>query len=85
MKLTPWFPANIKPVRVGPYEVQVNSTYAKGRSFQYWNGSEWRFRDGSPTFAMELRHYRTFFESPVWRGLTEEADTLPLQARGARL
>jgi hypothetical protein len=24
MKLTPWFPANVKPVRVGVYEVQMD-------------------------------------------------------------
>ena len=25
MKLTPWFPANVKPVRVGVYEVRMKA------------------------------------------------------------
>lgn len=35
-KLTPWFPANVKPARIGLYR---RSSWA-GR-FSYWNGYYW--------------------------------------------
>jgi hypothetical protein len=48
MKLTNWFPASVKPVRVGWYEVghsefvhPRNRYFLTGR-LRYWNGASWR-------------------------------------------
>ena len=40
MKLTPWFPLNIKPVRSGVYNTSLgNKTPYLG--FSHWNGRRW--------------------------------------------
>jgi len=37
MKLTKWFPASVKPVRAGVYE--VDTPECLGNRYSYWNGS----------------------------------------------
>jgi hypothetical protein len=57
-KLTPWFPAHIKPVRVGDYE-------CTGSSFKWhWNGAIW-CNNGYDKWPC-LNQKR------VWRGLAED-------------
>ena len=65
--LTPWFPADVKPVRPGVYEVQTIT----GR-FAYFDGYSWGWsfatkreaeRDRDPWYAMQKK---------LWRGLNKE-------------
>lgn len=63
-KLTPWFPAHIKPVRVGVYETDKN----RGR-YQHWNGRFWGPYDQSSRTAWLWQDYRSGYQSPSWRGL----------------
>jgi hypothetical protein len=52
MKLTPWYPANIKPVREGWYEVRCKFKNVCG-GMHYWNGKSW-----GETFAAPWRGVR---------------------------
>ena len=70
MKKTEWFPACIKPVRVGEYEVNrpcmPSERWAQCRMF--WNGNRWQYPDRGYT------DFGTVHESGgEWRGLTEKA------------
>ena len=43
MKLTPWFPASVVPVRVGVYEVR-DQHIDTSHCFAYWDGDRFGFR-----------------------------------------
>jgi hypothetical protein len=74
MKKTKWFPADVKPVHVGVYEVQNMYGSDLPNLFNYWTGKRW-------TGAMERICDLIMSPSPmnfavqdrVWRGLTEAA------------
>ena len=74
-KVTPWFPANVKPVRKGVYQVNdglVNESVA----YAYWNGSKFGYRVymGSPLQAYEWADRVTCLSSRApWRGLAKAA------------
>jgi hypothetical protein len=58
--ITPWFPPEVKPVRVGHYPVDYG---VDGISFAHWNGVQWcEWEDGSIISNQNLR----------WYGLTSE-------------
>lgn len=65
MKLTPWFPADVKPVHVGWYLIQ-RPTFLAGfceESMKYWNGRTWcQKKKGVQLFAGVTR----------WKGLAEK-------------
>lgn len=73
MKHTPWFPANVKPVRAGVYEIQGDGLPAW---YRYWDGQFWHVGGPSPWSA------RNWVLTPIsveeaglvkpWRGLAEE-------------
>jgi hypothetical protein len=70
VKRTKWFPACIKPVRVGEYEVK--RPCMSGRlwmeSRMLWTGNRWEYLDRGYT------DFGTVHESGgEWRGLTEKA------------
>jgi hypothetical protein len=54
MKLTPWYPANIKPVREGWYEVSCSYKNVCG-GMHYWNGKRWEVPPWGETFAAPWR------------------------------
>lgn len=63
--LTPWFPAHIKPVREGMYQVHSYS-HVLGRtvfSFRYWNGRIWIAQTG-----------QSLVSGTPWRGLTQPCE-----------
>ena len=66
MKLTPWFPADVKPVRVGFYQRKYVA-----REFtdlpDYWDGENW--------YCGTLYGVESFPSKPLreWRGLAEPA------------
>lgn len=61
MKRTQWFPASVKPVHVGRYEVYLA---IRGVLRLWWDGAQWRVwaADGWPV-RLEW--------GDMWRGLTE--------------
>jgi len=70
MKHTPWFPCDIKPVRVGPYQTRVDDTEG-GVSFNYWNGACWLTTTDGPSEPFSKR--ASMIQEIEWRGLTKEA------------
>lgn len=42
MKLTKWFPASIKPVHVGVYEIKPRLS-SMPQLFKHWDGKKWGF------------------------------------------
>jgi hypothetical protein len=66
MKRTPWFPYNIKPVRVGVYEVFSEGFYA------YWNGKRWSWASGSLKLAHARKQTSGASQFKSWRGLVKK-------------
>jgi hypothetical protein len=73
MKHTPWFSANVKPVRAGVYEIK-NISFRKKKLYRYWNGKRWC--SGATTPNSAILKFKVFGTgAPVvlpWRGLAEE-------------
>lgn len=61
--LTPWFPASVKPVRVGWYETKVVGTY--GPAMSHWDGLLWYVVEGSLV---------CFYQDRKWRGLADKPE-----------
>ena len=70
-RLTPWFPADVKPVRVGVYEIHTNSWEAY---YAYWSGQKWGCVADHPTAArwQDNAFLDGAFQRKIWRGFTEE-------------
>lgn len=69
-KLTPWFPPEVKPVRVGPYNA---SKTRDPKAFRYWDGRAWGFVAFSVEGAVSARLFKTSEQHRVhWRGLAEQ-------------
>jgi hypothetical protein len=72
-KLTPWFPASVKPARDGVYEVR--GTSFDERNFRRWNGSGWGSTFGAPSVICQQDEsvlYRHGEDMTGWRGLAEQ-------------
>jgi hypothetical protein len=71
MKLTPWFPGTVKPVRVGVYKRVYDTTEYSQSNFGYcyWNGHIWSWQATTPTGALRLRHTRSPHQDFPWRGV----------------
>lgn len=74
MNTTEWFPAYVRPVHVGYYDVRYLGDRADGSVYvrYFWNGSDWQRDDlddakpiwGDPEFGID---------GEFWRGLREPA------------
>ena len=66
MKLTDWFPPDIKPCRKGVYETWFRWS-AKNSGYSYWNGTSWsnQFRDKDSCY-WDIEGV----QSKNWRGIT---------------
>jgi hypothetical protein len=63
-QLTPWFSAEVKPARIGLYEVRYPE-YPNEQRFRLWTGHEWKSEAGYGTlFGMAF--------GDKWRGLAEQ-------------
>lgn len=73
MKKTKWFPAHIKPVHIGVYNVWWY-TNVKSEFFAYWDGNCWGFMYASKEFAVfrykENKNDR--HAALCWRGLAKK-------------
>jgi hypothetical protein len=64
--LTPWFPADVKPVRVGVYQRKTVDL-----DYSYWNGKFWQLGATKPEWAKENRR-KTISGPQKWRGLSAD-------------
>lgn len=78
IRLTEWFPADVKPVRVGVYEVNDNNAY-EFPMYAYWDGVRFGYRtvdsfgEGAVERAFRFRNAKTTLPALVpWRGLAEQ-------------
>jgi hypothetical protein len=71
MKLTDWFPPEVKPVRVGVYERKFGSSENCGLC--KWNGKAWFWRCKTP-FDASTESVKSGFQELPWRGLTENPE-----------
>ena len=70
MKLTPWFPADIKPVHVGAY---LSCEYAKGSDFyRYWDSKHWGVAARTISNALPFSSRSFACQDNVWRGLARK-------------
>lgn len=68
-ELTPWFPADVKPIRPGVYATQ----YVKDvDGFSYWDGEKWGYQ-AEDVYRAGSAGYRNFCR-PLrpWRGLAAD-------------
>ena len=70
-KYTEWYPAAIRPVRVGVYEVMPMGGY---RCFSYWNGDYWFpvERNIEEAYSSHKISMISFYQNNIWRGLNEK-------------
>jgi hypothetical protein len=76
-QMTPWFPSNIKPVRVGVYEVFTPNSLAN--KYAYFDKNGWRLCAESVEDARGESHWDGIYwsssmnlSSSKWRGFTKE-------------
>lgn len=71
-KLTPWFPAKVKPVHVGVYQT-IQSHFPGSKTFyQFWDGQRWGFSGHTANEAFEDKRVKSFYQDGDWRGLAEK-------------
>lgn len=63
LKVTPWYPGTVKPVRAGLYEriVQGSSSINRDR----WTGTMWRFH----AWGRSYKSFAQFGRNFKWRGI----------------
>jgi hypothetical protein len=70
MKLTPWFPPDVNPVRTGPYKIKKDCPSAW---YRYWDGENWYVGATTPDAATHWPRSRlTDSLKRPWRGIAEE-------------
>jgi len=70
MKLTPWFPAEVKPVHVGAY---LSLEYSDGANFyRYWDGKRWGAASRNIRNALRFTNTSFACQENTWRGLAEK-------------
>lgn len=67
LKLTPWFPGDVKPIRVGFYERQYSSSDDRQQNYDldYWSGASWHYGNGQ----IKRPRDRALNQERRWRGL----------------
>lgn len=71
MKLTEWFPGDVKPVRRGVYERDYGGGIFGNLGFALWTGSQWKYRSTTPEKACVESIDSLNIRRP-WRGLAEK-------------
>lgn len=78
-KLTPWFPADVRPAHVGFYQVDWSSEVGRKATqatqwFALWDGSRWSWMDvdqEGATRYYERGHYH-LAGTLAWRGVAQK-------------
>lgn len=76
MKLTEWYPADVKPVHVGVYEVRNSRPLhyrAQGRllgRYRYWDGNNWM--TAAPDDIWHGPSIMGTHDTHQWRGLAQD-------------
>ena len=70
-KLTPWYPPEIKPVRVGVYKIKISANNSFDL-YSHWTGQRWLHTAWSPARASEAKG-NSLYQNKTWRGLTEKS------------
>ncbi len=65
-KVTPWFPANVRPKHLGVYETRDDYS---GIYYAHWNGYFWGWRCWTIQNALERRQQQSSHVVHSWRGL----------------
>ena len=68
MKMTPWYPPAIRPVRVGEYQCDSSAR-------RWWDGESWScmyLPDEPKEIRIRERQYVSAYQEITWRGLAEE-------------
>jgi hypothetical protein len=73
-KLTDWFPAKVKPVREGAYEVQVKENYSYTAR---WNGEYWYHSWNDE--KIKIKQWRGIAYDPDEHFIREELDNITLE------
>jgi len=69
-ELTPWFPADVKPARVGVYQVDPD---CRDAWYSYFDGRRFGWQTIDPEGAYLLRAEETMLSGKqVWRGLAQD-------------
>lgn len=70
MKLTPWFPAEVKPIHVGAY---LSREYSDGADFfRYWDGARWGAAARTIPEAILQASESYACQGNQWRGLARK-------------
>lgn len=65
MRLTPWYPANIKPVREGPYQTKVQGYLG----YSFWSDGRWGNQCGSVADLCLQGGRMPGEQNKEWRGM----------------
>jgi hypothetical protein len=68
--LTPWFPADVKPVRVGVYERDMGASLCG--KYSHWNGQWWGGWANTVESAADNANYGSEVQNKPWRGLSAD-------------
>ena len=71
-KLTPWFPADVKPVRPGVYQRKAPGIGDECAGYCCWTGSFWGKFSPFISDAVIKSDRPTIYTDDVWRGLAED-------------
>lgn len=69
-KLTPWFPADVKPVRVGVYKARLTKN-PEVSGFGFWDGRRWGWLHNTEQRAM-TDDLEGSSQNKEWRGLASD-------------
>lgn len=71
---TPWFRHEVKPLRVGVYQVRTVSAGYLDHGFAHWDGRSWSWAFETVEAAAARNPCRRgAYQAKEWRGLTEPA------------
>jgi hypothetical protein len=78
MKLTAWFPADVKPVHAGVYETQSPVFEYEENWYSFWDGVQWgqsyHRLHGEAVDAAYRNRRPTCYQDHPWRGLAEKPE-----------
>jgi len=68
MKLTPWFPGTVTPVRPGVYERRIWPG-SRLLYYAYWTGKRWGVACTDKEHAKDLAYMASSHQTCSWRGV----------------